>query len=137
MCISQKCQTIPLKESLRLAYPKGEFTCFHYEPYLHLFPLTYLSSFPPGTTLTCLQLALKFAGLAYIPAFTKIYQRTLDWFPGFVFTLSSIFTVLGMIPIRQDVDDTMLLALITIDLYRLWLIFIFQPNNLFLTPFTM
>ncbi|XP_038590682.1 thymic stromal cotransporter homolog [Micropterus salmoides] len=52
-----------------------------------------------GTTLTCLQLALKFAGLAYIPAFTKIYQRTLDWFPGFVFTLSSIFTVLGMIPI--------------------------------------
>ncbi|XP_050928788.1 thymic stromal cotransporter homolog isoform X2 [Lates calcarifer] len=52
-----------------------------------------------GTTLTFLQLALKFAGLAYIPAFTKIYQRTLDWFPGFVFTLASIFTVLGMIPI--------------------------------------
>ncbi|KAK2818967.1 hypothetical protein Q5P01_024528 [Channa striata] len=52
-----------------------------------------------GTILTSLQLALKFAGLAYIPAFTKIYQRTLDWFPGFVFTLSSIFTVLAMIPI--------------------------------------
>ncbi|XP_071323001.1 solute carrier family 46 member 2 [Trachinotus anak] len=52
-----------------------------------------------GTTLTSLQLALKFAGLAYIPAFTKIYQGTLDWFPGFVFMLSSIFTVLGMIPI--------------------------------------
>ncbi|XP_040014179.1 thymic stromal cotransporter homolog [Xiphias gladius] len=52
-----------------------------------------------GTTLTSLQLALKFVGLAYIPAFTKIYQRTLDWFPGFVFTLSSIITVLGMIPI--------------------------------------
>ncbi|XP_078128043.1 solute carrier family 46 member 2 [Sander vitreus] len=52
-----------------------------------------------GTTLTSLQLALKFAGLVYIPAFTKIYQRTLDWFPGFVFTLSSIITVLGMIPI--------------------------------------
>ncbi|XP_023263022.1 thymic stromal cotransporter homolog [Seriola lalandi dorsalis] len=52
-----------------------------------------------GTTLTSLQLALKFAALAYIPAFTKIYQRTLDWFPGFVFMLSSIFTVLGMIPI--------------------------------------
>ncbi|XP_019937628.1 solute carrier family 46 member 2 [Paralichthys olivaceus] len=52
-----------------------------------------------GTTLTSLQLTLKFAGLAYIPAYTKIYQRTLDWFPGFVFTLSSIFTVLGMIPI--------------------------------------
>ncbi|XP_040914651.1 thymic stromal cotransporter homolog [Toxotes jaculatrix] len=52
-----------------------------------------------GTILTVLQLALKFSGLAYIPAFTKIYQTTLDWFPGFVFTLSSIVTVLGMIPI--------------------------------------
>ncbi|XP_059214291.1 thymic stromal cotransporter homolog [Centropristis striata] len=52
-----------------------------------------------GTTLTSLQMALKFAGLAYIPAFTKIYQRTLDWFPGFVFTLASIITVLGMIPV--------------------------------------
>ncbi|XP_073334046.1 solute carrier family 46 member 2 [Pagrus major] len=52
-----------------------------------------------GTTLTALQLSLKFGGLAYIPAFTKIYQRTLDWFPGFVFLLSSILTVLGMIPI--------------------------------------
>lgn len=52
-----------------------------------------------GITLTSLQLSLKFAGLAYIPTFTKIYQRTLDWFPGFVFMLSSIFTVLGMIPI--------------------------------------
>nr|XP_046230648.1 thymic stromal cotransporter homolog [Scatophagus argus] len=52
-----------------------------------------------GITLTSLQLSLKLAGLAYFPAFTKIYQRTLDWFPGFVFTLSSIFTVLGMIPI--------------------------------------
>lgn len=53
-----------------------------------------------GTILTSLQLALKFAGLAYIPAFTKIYQATLDWFPGFVFTLSSIITVLAMIPTR-------------------------------------
>ncbi|XP_023117836.1 thymic stromal cotransporter homolog [Amphiprion ocellaris] len=52
-----------------------------------------------GTALTCLQLTLKFAGLAYIPAFTKIYQRTLEWFPGFVFILASIFTVLGMIPV--------------------------------------
>uniref|UniRef100_A0A3Q0T3B8 Solute carrier family 46 member 2 n=1 Tax=Amphilophus citrinellus TaxID=61819 RepID=A0A3Q0T3B8_AMPCI len=53
-----------------------------------------------GITLTSLQLALKFASLAYIPAFTKLYQGTLDWFPGFVFTFASIFTVLGMIPIR-------------------------------------
>uniref|UniRef100_A0A1A8ICE1 Solute carrier family 46, member 2 n=1 Tax=Nothobranchius kuhntae TaxID=321403 RepID=A0A1A8ICE1_NOTKU len=52
-----------------------------------------------GTTLTLLQMTLKAAGLAYIPAFTKIYQNTLDWLPGFVFLLSSIFTVLSMIPI--------------------------------------
>ncbi|XP_019729612.1 thymic stromal cotransporter homolog [Hippocampus comes] len=52
-----------------------------------------------GITLTALQLALRFAALAYIPAFTKLYQRTLGWFPGFVFTLSSILAVLGMIPI--------------------------------------
>uniref|UniRef100_A0A3Q0T6X7 Solute carrier family 46 member 2 n=1 Tax=Amphilophus citrinellus TaxID=61819 RepID=A0A3Q0T6X7_AMPCI len=30
----------------------------------------------------------------------NLYQGTLDWFPGFVFTFASIFTVLGMIPIR-------------------------------------
>lgn len=52
-----------------------------------------------GTVLTSLQLCLKFAGLAYIPAFTKIYQGTLDWFPGFVFMLASVITVVGMIPI--------------------------------------
>ncbi|XP_034565042.1 thymic stromal cotransporter homolog [Notolabrus celidotus] len=52
-----------------------------------------------GTTLTLLQLSLKFAGLVYIPASTKIYQATLTWFPGFVFLLASIITVLGMIPI--------------------------------------
>lgn len=54
----------------------------------------------PGQTLTLLQLALRFAGLAYIPGYTQIYQRTLDWFPGFVFMLSSILTVVGMIPVR-------------------------------------
>ncbi|KAM3600391.1 uncharacterized protein V6R79_022695 [Siganus canaliculatus] len=52
-----------------------------------------------GVTLTSLQLSLKFAGLAYLPAYTKIYQRTLSWFPGFVFLLSSILTVLAMIPV--------------------------------------
>ncbi|XP_077354748.1 solute carrier family 46 member 2 [Festucalex cinctus] len=52
-----------------------------------------------GFTLTALQLALRFAALAYIPAFTKLYQRTLGWFPGFVFTISSMLAVLGMIPI--------------------------------------
>lgn len=58
------------------------------------------SPWPPGMTLTLLQLSLRFMGLAYIPVFTKVYQRTLDWFPGFVFMLSSAMTVLGMIPIR-------------------------------------
>ncbi|XP_042365242.1 thymic stromal cotransporter homolog [Plectropomus leopardus] len=52
-----------------------------------------------GTILTTLQMSLKFAGLGYVPAFTKIYQGTLDWFPGFIFMLSSIITVLAMIPI--------------------------------------
>ncbi|XP_029940065.1 thymic stromal cotransporter homolog [Salarias fasciatus] len=52
-----------------------------------------------GTSLTLLQITLKFAGLAYLPAFTKIYQGTLDWFPGLVFMLASLFTVLGMVPI--------------------------------------
>nr|XP_057920538.1 thymic stromal cotransporter homolog isoform X2 [Doryrhamphus excisus] len=52
-----------------------------------------------GITLTTLQLALRLAALAYIPAFTKLYQRTLDWFPGFIFMLSSILAVLAMIPI--------------------------------------
>lgn len=52
-----------------------------------------------GTTLISLQLAFKFASLAYAPAYTKIYQSSLDWFPGFVFTLSSIITVLATIPI--------------------------------------
>ncbi|XP_037547887.1 thymic stromal cotransporter homolog [Nematolebias whitei] len=52
-----------------------------------------------GMMLTLLQITLKFASLSYIPAFTKIYQDTLDWLPGFVFLLSSIFTVLAMIPV--------------------------------------
>lgn len=52
-----------------------------------------------GMTLTTLQLVLKFAAAAYIPASTKIYQNTLHWFPGFVFMLSSVFSVLAMIPI--------------------------------------
>ncbi|XP_068609375.1 solute carrier family 46 member 2-like [Brachionichthys hirsutus] len=52
-----------------------------------------------GITLTSLQVSLRFAGLAYIPAFTKIYQKTLSWFPGFIFTLSATITVLAMIPI--------------------------------------
>lgn len=50
--------------------------------------------------LTLLQLAAKFASLAYLPAVTKLYQRTLDWFPGFVFMLSSVLTVVAMIPVR-------------------------------------
>ncbi|KAJ0015477.1 hypothetical protein NQD34_009097 [Periophthalmus magnuspinnatus] len=52
-----------------------------------------------GMTLTLLQLLLKLGAAAYIPVSTKIYQSTLDWFPGFVFTLSSACSVLAMIPV--------------------------------------
>ncbi|XP_029920932.1 thymic stromal cotransporter homolog [Myripristis murdjan] len=52
-----------------------------------------------GVTLLSLQLAFKLAGLAYTPSYTRIYQTSLDWFPGFVFMLSSIITVLGTVPI--------------------------------------
>ncbi|XP_013857834.1 thymic stromal cotransporter homolog [Austrofundulus limnaeus] len=52
-----------------------------------------------GMMLTGLQITLKAASMSYIPAFTRIYQNTLDWLPGFVFLLSSIFTVLAMIPV--------------------------------------
>uniref|UniRef100_A0A3B3TYE6 Solute carrier family 46 member 2 n=1 Tax=Poecilia latipinna TaxID=48699 RepID=A0A3B3TYE6_9TELE len=42
-----------------------------------------------GIALTCLQMTLKVAGIVYIPAFTKIYQNSLTWFPGLVFMISS------------------------------------------------
>ncbi|KAM8872761.1 solute carrier family 46 member 2 [Synchiropus picturatus] len=52
-----------------------------------------------SVTLTLLQIILRLAGLAYVPAFTRIYQNTLDWYPGFVFMLASVLTVLAMIPV--------------------------------------
>ncbi|XP_053703163.1 thymic stromal cotransporter homolog [Synchiropus splendidus] len=52
-----------------------------------------------SVTLTLLQIILRLAGLAYVPAFTRIYQNTLDWYPGFVFMLASMLTVLAMIPV--------------------------------------
>ncbi|KAL1267022.1 hypothetical protein QQF64_002697 [Cirrhinus molitorella] len=52
-----------------------------------------------GMTFVMLQLSFKLASLVTTPIYTKIYQATLDTFPGFVFILSSIFTVLSMIPI--------------------------------------
>ncbi|KAM6987053.1 solute carrier family 46 member 2 [Aplochiton taeniatus] len=52
-----------------------------------------------GMTLISLQLSFKLASLAYTPVYTRIYQSTLDTFPGFVFTLSSIITVLATVPI--------------------------------------
>ncbi|XP_042182306.1 thymic stromal cotransporter homolog [Oncorhynchus tshawytscha] len=35
-----------------------------------------------GITLISLQLSFKIASLAYTPIYTKVYQATLDWFPG-------------------------------------------------------
>ncbi|XP_016360415.1 thymic stromal cotransporter homolog [Sinocyclocheilus anshuiensis] len=52
-----------------------------------------------GITFVMLQLSFKLASLVTTPIYTEIYQATLDTFPGFVFILSSIFTVLSMIPI--------------------------------------
>ncbi|XP_006626693.1 solute carrier family 46 member 2 isoform X1 [Lepisosteus oculatus] len=52
-----------------------------------------------GKIMIVLQLSFTLAGVAYSPIFTKIYQATLDWFAGFVFTLSSILTCLAIIPI--------------------------------------
>ncbi|XP_073730089.1 solute carrier family 46 member 2 isoform X1 [Misgurnus anguillicaudatus] len=56
-----------------------------------------------GITFVMLQLSFKLASLVTTPIYTKIYQATLDTFPGFVFVLSSIFTVLSMIPISYVV----------------------------------
>ncbi|XP_051973013.1 thymic stromal cotransporter homolog [Xyrauchen texanus] len=52
-----------------------------------------------GITFVLLQLSFKLASLVTTPIYTKIYQISLDTFPGFVFILSSIFTVLSIIPI--------------------------------------
>ncbi|XP_027881131.1 thymic stromal cotransporter homolog [Xiphophorus couchianus] len=52
-----------------------------------------------GIALTSLQMTLKVAGAVYIPAFTKIYQNSLTWFPGLVFIISSVITVISMIPV--------------------------------------
>ncbi|KAA0703695.1 Thymic stromal cotransporter -like protein CE11 [Triplophysa tibetana] len=52
-----------------------------------------------GFTFVMLQLSFKVSSLVTTPIYTKIYQSTLDTFPGFVFILSSTFTVLSMIPI--------------------------------------
>ncbi|XP_070765868.1 solute carrier family 46 member 2-like [Enoplosus armatus] len=50
--------------------------------------------------LTSLQLSLKVSGVVYNPLYIKIYQNTLNWFPGFVFIISSIITFVAIILIR-------------------------------------
>uniref|UniRef100_A0A3B5L8H1 Solute carrier family 46 member 2 n=1 Tax=Xiphophorus couchianus TaxID=32473 RepID=A0A3B5L8H1_9TELE len=59
-----------------------------------------------GIALTSLQMTLKVAGAVYIPAFTKIYQNSLTWFPGLVFIISSVITVISMIPVRYATQKT-------------------------------
>nr|XP_023682761.1 thymic stromal cotransporter homolog [Paramormyrops kingsleyae] len=54
-----------------------------------------------GKILISLQLSFTLASLIYSPIYTKVYQSTLSWFPGFVFLLSSIITVLAIIPISM------------------------------------
>ncbi|KAF7701358.1 thymic stromal cotransporter homolog [Silurus meridionalis] len=52
-----------------------------------------------GKTFTGLQLSFQLVGLGTTFMYTKVYQSTLHFLPGFVFTLSSIITFLAMIPI--------------------------------------
>ncbi|KAI4888081.1 hypothetical protein NFI96_022110 [Prochilodus magdalenae] len=52
-----------------------------------------------GMTFVLLQLSFRLASLATTPIYTKIYESTLDTFPGFVFTLSSIITFFSIMPI--------------------------------------
>ncbi|MBN3295531.1 TSCOT protein, partial [Amia calva] len=52
-----------------------------------------------GKVLISMQLSFTLASVIYSPIFTKIYQATLDWFAGFVFTLSFILSCLAIIPI--------------------------------------
>ncbi|KAM7405388.1 hypothetical protein PAMP_012655 [Pampus punctatissimus] len=53
-----------------------------------------------GMVLTSLQLSSKFSGVGFDPLYTKIYQLTLYWCPGFVFIISSIITTVAIILIR-------------------------------------
>ncbi|XP_036451346.1 thymic stromal cotransporter homolog [Colossoma macropomum] len=52
-----------------------------------------------GMTFICLQVSFTLASVATAPIYTKIYESTLDTYPGFVFTLSSIITFLSILPI--------------------------------------
>ncbi|XP_075901997.1 solute carrier family 46 member 2-like [Nelusetta ayraudi] len=53
-----------------------------------------------GMVLTSMQLSLKFSSVMYAQVYTEILDRTLIWFPGFVYIVSSLLTVVAIIPIR-------------------------------------
>ncbi|KAM9855168.1 solute carrier family 46 member 2-like [Aulostomus maculatus] len=53
-----------------------------------------------GIVLTSLQLSLKVSSAGFNLLYSKVYQQTLHWFPGFVFLFSSIITITAIIPIR-------------------------------------
>ncbi|KAM3617553.1 uncharacterized protein V6R79_008068 [Siganus canaliculatus] len=53
-----------------------------------------------GVVLTSLQLSLKVSSVLHLLLFIHIYQHTLNWFPGFVFIISGIITIVAVIPIR-------------------------------------
>lgn len=58
------------------------------------------SLLPAGIVLTSMQLSLKFSSVMYAQVYTEILDRTLMWFPGFVYIVSSLLTVVAIIPIR-------------------------------------
>lgn len=58
------------------------------------------SLLPTGMVLTSMQLSLKFSSVMYAQVYTEILDRTLIWFPGFVYIVSSLLTVVAIIPIR-------------------------------------
>ncbi|GLD45593.1 deoxyribonuclease gamma-like protein [Lates japonicus] len=55
-----------------------------------------------GIVLTSLQLSLKVSSAGYSLLYIKIYQHTLNWFPGLVFIISGIITTVAIIPISYD-----------------------------------
>ncbi|XP_054640332.1 thymic stromal cotransporter homolog isoform X2 [Dunckerocampus dactyliophorus] len=53
-----------------------------------------------GKVLTSLQISLKVSSAGCNLLYGKIYQQTLSWFPGFVLTLSSIASIVTIVPVR-------------------------------------
>lgn len=49
-----------------------------------------------------MQLSLKISSVIYIQLYTKIFDHTLNWFPGFVYIVSSLMATMAIIPLRYE-----------------------------------